>query len=121
MVAPDTRVCMFRGRRTLRLAGLAGLILEARFPSGTARTGFLAGSASLLLVALPALALPWSARLARRLLTADLVLFALAMLWLAFGTHAAVAPITFRAASAGFAVLLALRIGGAVRRASKTR
>lgn len=96
------------------LAGLAGLILEARFPSGPARAGFLAGSASLLLVALPALALPWSARLARGLLAADLVLFALAMLWLGFGTHAAAAPITFRAAAAGFAVLLAVRIGGAV-------
>ena len=103
------------------LAGLACLILEARFPSGPARAVFLASSGSLLLMALPALALPWSARLARGLLAADLTLFALAMLWLGFGTHAAAAPIVFRAAAVGFAVLLALRIAGAVRRATKTR
>lgn len=103
------------------LAGLLSLVAGIYITPTSARAGFFATSGALLLVSLPALALPWSRRLARGLLAADLSLFALAMLWLGFGTQAAVAPIAFRAAAVGFAALLALRIGGAVRRATKTR
>jgi len=96
-------------------AGLLGLIVGG-MASASARLGFLATGTSFLLIALPALALPFSPRLAKSLAAAVLGLFALAMLWAGFVWNTSSSSPAFRVAAAGFAALLALRGGLAIRR-----
>lgn len=97
-------------------AGVLGLVVGGlASTSASARLGFLATGASFLLVALPALALPFSSRLAKWLATAVLGLFAFAMLWVGLAWSASSGSLVFRVAAVGFALLLALRGGLAIR------
>lgn len=100
-------------------AGLLSLIVDFQITPASARLGFFASSMGLLLIALPALALPWSPRIAKVMITADLGLFALAMLWIGFHSPVVPASPAFRAAAVGFAALLILRIGWAMRRRTR--
>lgn len=96
-------------------AGVLALVVGSRVTPASARSGFYATGAGLLLVALPALALPCSPRLAKALAAIALGLFALAMLWIGFGRDGSPASPTFRVAAAAFAALLSVRIGWAMR------
>jgi hypothetical protein len=96
--------------------GMLALATSGAFVDG--RAGAYVTSASLLAVAIPLLALPFSARIAKLVAFLVLVVFALAMLWAAFGSADTTSSLGFQVAAIVFSVLLLLRGGMALRKTS---